>query len=158
MSLCVMKVSLNVEYCHRTSFLASHQFPPLGVSGVEESRAAAIVRPGQTGLGCGVQEVSWDTASTEWDLWEWKSGWFGDLWQFYQVCTRVKVVKRSRNVTTSIILPQIQMSWSFDLHGRVQSVMWLLLLLAVGGKAPACFTFPQGKSSNLVWWIFSPQL
>ena len=58
MSLCVMKVSLNVEYCHRTSFLASLQFPPLGVSGVEESRAAAIVRPGQTGLGCGVQEVS----------------------------------------------------------------------------------------------------
>ena len=58
MSLCVMKVSLNVQYLHGTSLLASLQFPPLGVSGVEESRVAAIVRPGQTGQGCGVQEVS----------------------------------------------------------------------------------------------------
>ena len=58
--LCVSWKSHNF---HGTSFLARLQFAPLEVSGVEESRVAAIVRPGQTGQGCGVQEVSRDTAS-----------------------------------------------------------------------------------------------
>ena len=71
------------------------------------------------------------------------------LCEFYQVCTRGKVVRRQRNIIAFIPSPQIQMSWSFDLRGRVQSVtvMWLLLLLAVSGKAP-CFTFIQSNGSH----------
>lgn len=103
--LCVSWKSHN---CHGTSLLASLQFPPLGVSGVVESRAAAIVRPGQTGQGWGVQEVSRDTASQECELARSENlGDFVILWEFYQVCTGDKVVKRSRNVTTSNNLPRI---------------------------------------------------
>ena len=116
------------------------------------------LRPGQTGLG-------W-----EWRKWvepapgpshqsvrgeEWNSGWKVIFCEFYQVCTRGKVVSGSRNIIGSIPSPKIQMSWSFDLHRRVQSVtvMWLLLLLAVGGKAP-CFTFLRAVVVLMCYPVF----
>ena len=152
MSLCVMKVSPNKQDDHGTSFLCYLRFAPLGVSGVEESRGAAIAaRADRAGLG--VEEVSrasaWTQPAVRTGNREWNSGWKVILCEFYQVCTQGKVVRRSRNITAFIPSPQIQMSWSFDLRGRVQSVtvMWLLLLLAVSGKAP-CFTFLQDNGSH----------
>ena len=64
MSLCVMKVSRNKQDDHGTSFLDCLRFPPLGVSGVEESRGAAIAaRADRAGLG--VEEVSRASAWTQ---------------------------------------------------------------------------------------------
>ena len=145
MSLCVRKVSPNKQHDHGTSFLSCLQLSPPGVSGVEESRVAAIAARAD-GAGLGVEEVSRASAWTQPPVSQGRGVKFRVkrviLCDFYQVCTRGKVVSRPRNSIASIPSSKIQMSRSFDLHRRVQSVtvMWLLLLLAVGGKAP-CFTF-----------------
>ena len=87
-----------VPYDHGTSFLDCPKFPPLGGSGVEESRGAAIAaRADRAGLG--VKEVSraWTQPAVRTGLavkfWVKRVIWR----EFYQVCMRGKVVRGSTN-------------------------------------------------------------